>query len=322
MAANRTAGVTIVTSTIRTKHMQDIFDNFERQLWPVKELIVIVNDNGIALRPYRELAARYGGVRVFRVDGSRNLGACLNYAVARARYPYVAKFDDDDYYAPRYLDEAMLLFAKKKADVVGKRSCYFFFPHRSLLLLRRTTVKPYGRCRRIAGATIMFRKRVFKKVAFSAKVAAGSDVRFVNACLKNGYKVFTSSSYNFAAYRRPNRKSHTWQVSEQRLLASKGAKIVRTADFKPYVERSLDQLPLPEALRPDGAGQADGAQAWSGPAGAGLAYGGGAWNGFANGLPIGAGKSAAGGTMNGAGIDQAKGALAPFGHALSMRRRP
>ncbi|NBD27335.1 glycosyltransferase family 2 protein [Paenibacillus glycinis] len=267
MSTNANAGVTVITSTIRTEHMRDLFENYARQEWRVKELIVIVNDNGIAIGPYKELARQYADVRVFRVDERRNLGACLNHAVARARYPYIAKFDDDDYYAPHYLDEAMLLFAKKKADVIGKRSCYFFFPHRSVLLLRKTTVKPYGRCRRIAGATIMFRKRVFKKVAFSTKVKAGSDVRFVQACMKQGFKVFTTSSYNFAAYRRANRKSHTWQVSEARLLASKGAKIIRTADFKPYVDRTLDLLPLPEGLAPQdsqGTNKANGTNGASG----------------------------------------------------------
>lgn len=241
MPANPNTGVTIITSTIRTEHMTDIFENYNRQEWPAKELIVTVNDNDIALLPYKELAQQYDNVRVFRVDGRLNLGACLNYAVARARYRYIAKFDDDDYYSPHYLDEAMFLFSKKNADVVGKRSCYFFFPHRSVLLLRKTTVKPYGRCRRIAGATIMFHKRVFKKVSFSTKLVAGSDARFVQDCLKQGFKVFTTSSYNFAAYRRANRKSHTWKVSEQQLLSSKGATIIRTADFKPYVDRTILQ---------------------------------------------------------------------------------
>ncbi|MFF2479630.1 glycosyltransferase family 2 protein [Paenibacillus sp. NPDC058071] len=239
MSANTNTGVTIITSTIRTKHMLDIFENYYRQEWRTKELIVIINENDIALLPYKELARQYANVRVFRVDERMNLGACLNYAVARARYHYIAKFDDDDYYSPHYLDEAMFLFSRKKADVIGKRSCYFFFPHRSVLLLRKTTVKPYRRCRRIAGATIMFHKRVFKKVSFSTKVVAGSDVRFVQDCLKKGFKVFTTSSYNFVAYRRENRKSHTWKVSEQKLLSSKGATIILTEDFKPYVDRTI-----------------------------------------------------------------------------------
>ncbi|MBD3922244.1 glycosyltransferase [Paenibacillus sp. PR3] len=248
MSADTRAGVTIITSTIRKGLMHNVFDNYNRQKWPVKELIIVINNNCIALRPYKELARQYDNVRVFRVNGRKNLGACLNFAVARASYGYIAKFDDDDYYSPQYLDESMLVFNKKKADVVGKNTTYFFFPHRSLLLLRRRTAKPYSRCRRIAGPTIMFRKKVFKKVAFSTKVVAGSDARFVRACLKRGLKVFTASSYNFAQNRRSNRKSHTWKVSERRLLASKGAVIIRTKDFKPHVDRSLDLLPLPNGM--------------------------------------------------------------------------
>lgn len=251
MSANTHAGVTIITSTIRKGLMNNVFDNFNRQEWPVKELIIIINNNRIAMRPYKELAEQYDNVRVFRVNGRKNLGACLNYAVARARYGYIAKFDDDDYYSPQYLDESMLLFTKKNADVVGKNTTYFFFPHRSLLLLRKRTAKPYGRSRRIAGPTIMFRKKVFKKVAFSAKVVAGSDARFVRACLRRGLKVFTASSYNFAQNRRLNRKSHTWKVSDRRLLASKGAVIIRTKDFKPHVDRTLDLLPLPDGMKPN-----------------------------------------------------------------------
>ncbi|MBM7567240.1 glycosyltransferase family 2 protein [Paenibacillus sacheonensis] len=261
MSASTEAGVTIITSTIRKDLMGNLFDNYARQQWPVKELIVILNDNAIAMQPYLELAKQHANVRVYRVDERRNLGACLNYAVARAKYPYIAKFDDDDYYSPHYLDESMLVFHKRNADIVGKRSTYFFFPHRSLLLLRKTAVKPYSRCRRIAGPTIMFRKRVFKKVAFSTKVVAGSDARFVRACLKKGFKVYTASSYNFAGCRRANRKSHTWRISEQQLLASKGASIIRTQDFKPHVDRSFDLLPLPDGMKPRNASAANNVRA-------------------------------------------------------------
>ncbi|WP_219838367.1 glycosyltransferase family A protein [Paenibacillus sp. R14(2021)] len=249
MILNSGTGVSIITATIRKNRMFDIFQNYQRQQWAAKELIVIVNDNSIDLAPYQALAAQYDHVRIFRVDESKNLGACLNYGVARARYGCIAKFDDDDYYSPCYLDEAMLLFTKTNADIIGKRSCYFFFPHRSVLLLRKTTVKPYGRCNRIAGATIMFRKRVFKKVAFNTKLPFGTDARFVQTSMRKGFKVYTSSSYNFAAYRRANRKSHTWKVSEQQLLASKGATIIFTPDFKTHVDRTLEQLPLPARLK-------------------------------------------------------------------------
>ncbi|GGG91002.1 glycosyltransferase family 2 protein [Paenibacillus radicis (ex Gao et al. 2016)] len=235
-------GVTIITSTIRPKFIHQIFQNYVRQKWAPKELIIVLNKNAIAIDPYLQLAQQYPGVTVLRQPQSKRLGACLNYAAARAKYPYIAKFDDDDYYAPSYIPEAMGLFAKKKADLVGKRTCFFYMPHRSLLLLRQMPVRPYSRCRKIAGATIMFHRRVFKKVKFSTKVRQGSDVRFVKASIRKGFRVFTTSPYNFAAIRRANRNSHTWKISDKRLLAAKKRLLLRTRNYKHHVNRSLDQL--------------------------------------------------------------------------------
>ncbi|OBZ13367.1 glycosyltransferase [Bacillus sp. FJAT-26390] len=238
-------GVSIITSTIRPEHLHHIFRNYARQTWNKKELIIIVNKNNISLEPYKQKALQYQNVRIYRVDQAKNLGACLNYAASTAKYNYIAKFDDDDYYSPYYLAEAMQLFGNSKADVIGKRSCYFFFPHRSKLLLRKTSVPPYKPCRKIAGATIMFHKRVFQKVHFSRHVRQGTDVRFVRACLNKGFRIYTTSPYNFVAYRRPNNLSHTWKITDKQLLTDKNASIIDTTDFKPYINKSLNRLPIP-----------------------------------------------------------------------------
>lgn len=235
-------GVTIITSTIRPALIKRIFENYARQKWENKQLIIVLNKNSVSIKPYRKLALKYSNVQVFRQPQRKNLGACLNYAASLAKYPYIAKFDDDDYYAPSYIPEAMALFKKSKADVVGKRSCFYYFPHRSLLLHRKTPVRPYNRCRKIAGATIMFHKRVFRRVKFVTNVRQGSDVRFVAACLRKGFRLFTTSSFNFVVFRRANRQSHTWKISARQLIGGKNASIIRTRNFKKHVNRSLDQL--------------------------------------------------------------------------------
>ncbi|RAP76558.1 glycosyltransferase family 2 protein [Paenibacillus montanisoli] len=237
MGKNASGGVTIVTSTIRPECIDNIFNNYARQKWKAKELIIVVNRNDINLSRYKKKAQRYRNVRIYRMQQNKFLGDCLNFAAARSKYRYVAKFDDDDYYAPNYIPEAMRQFIRSTADVVGKRSCFFFFPHRSILLYRRTSVRPYTRCRKIAGATIMFHKRVFPSVKF-ARVRLGTDVRFIAACLRRGFRLYTTSRYNFAAIRRRNRNSHTWKVTDNYLLTDKYAEIVRTNNFKNIVNRS------------------------------------------------------------------------------------
>ena len=237
MRKNARGGVTIVTSTIRPECIHNIFNNYARQKWKMKELIIVVNKDDMNISRYKKKALRYKNVRIYRLQQNKYLADCLNFATSIAKYSYIAKFDDDDYYAPNYIPEAMRQFYRSPADVVGKRSCFFYFPYKSLLLYRKTSVRPYTKCKRIAGATIMYHKRVFRRVKF-VKVRMGTDVRFISACLRRGLRVYTTSRYNFAAIRRRNRNSHTWNVPDKTLLSNKNAQIVRTKDFKNYVIRS------------------------------------------------------------------------------------
>lgn len=232
-------GVTIITSTIRPAYMNNVFLNYSTQNWRSKELIIVLNKDNIDITAYKQMASHYSNVRVFKLSERYSLGECLNYAVRRARYNYIAKFDDDDYYAPNYIPEAMQLFYRRKtADIVGKQSFYVYFPHRKTLLLRRRSARPYRQCHHIAGATIIFHRRVFKVVKF-INVERGTDARFLSTCMKRGFRIFSTSKYNFAAIRRHNVHSHTWRISERELLTEKNKQIIRTPDYKRYVNRSL-----------------------------------------------------------------------------------
>lgn len=244
-------GVTIVSPTIRPEYMARLLDNYARQRWENKELIIVLNRESMSLRRYLQAAKPYRNVRVMRLPGACTLGDCLNAAAARARYPFVAKFDDDDYYGPDYLAEAMYTFEKTNADIVGKTSFFFYFPHRRLLLLRERPVRPYEATSRIAGATIMFRKQVLHTVRFG-KRRQGSDVQFIRDCLRGGLSVISSSPYNFAAFRRSDRRSHTWKVTERKLLADPSASVFETNQFGPIVDRRWEQ-PMYAGSRASGA---------------------------------------------------------------------
>jgi hypothetical protein len=82
---------------------------------------IIVNNNKIPLAPYQNLAKKLRNIHIFRVPGPTSLGACLNYAVKKTKYNFIAKFDDDDYYAPYYLTDSLQAFQRTNADVIGKQ---------------------------------------------------------------------------------------------------------------------------------------------------------------------------------------------------------
>lgn len=226
--------VSIITCTKRAECMRNLFRNYGRQMYKPKELIVILNDDDLSYSEYYKASLFYENVRIFRVPEGVTLGNCLNIGVQAARSGVIAKFDDDDYYAPNYLSESMQTLLKTRADIVGKRA-HFMYLSGSRWLLHRY----YNRANRyvplVQGATLLVRRQVFNEVAFPNR-SRGECVKFCSDCRAKGFKIYAGSPYNFLAIRRRNSKGHTWIVSD-RTLMSRNVKVIKAEDVRRFVER-------------------------------------------------------------------------------------
>lgn len=227
-------GVSIITSTNRPDCMGNIFKNYRSQRYPKKELVIIVNNEQIDLAPYLKMAQKLKDVQVYRLARSNSLGACLNYAVSKTNYSYIAKFDDDDYYAPLYLTTMVRALQRKKADIVGKRAHFMYLQGARKLILRFG-----GEANRsvsiLPGATLVIKRTVFRKVRFR-HVSVGEDDYFCTDCIKKGFKVFSAGKYHFVAIRRKNSQNHTWVIDE-RLLLNSSVHFPRIRNYKKFVNR-------------------------------------------------------------------------------------
>ena len=210
-------GVSIITCTNRQTYRSNLLQNFQRQRHGKKELLIIVNGDDIPLQPYLKLAAEDKRIRVYRVPEKRTLGACLNFAVKKTKYDYVAKFDDDDYYAPRYLSDSLQVIAETDADVIGKRAHYMYLRGSKTLLLRFPRDENRS-VSQLPGATLIFKKHVFSKVRFP-NVSIGEDDQFCLRCKERGFKVYSGDRHHFVAIRRKNSFQHTWIISDETLIA-------------------------------------------------------------------------------------------------------
>lgn len=74
---------------------------YRHQTYPQRELIVV--DDGTADLADADAVTAAGG-RLIRVDPGTPLGTKLNRGVQEARGPLCQKMDDDDWYAPRFLE--------------------------------------------------------------------------------------------------------------------------------------------------------------------------------------------------------------------------
>ncbi|MDF2546944.1 MAG: hypothetical protein K0R93_1842 [Anaerosolibacter sp.] len=231
---NTCKGVTCIVSTNRQKFIDNVFDNYMRQTYEDKELVVVLNKNDMDMERWLEKARNNPSITIYHIDENQTLGACLNFAISKARYDTISKMDDDDYYGPNYLLDLMNTFQYTKADIVGKHAYYIYFEESKAFALK---FKDYENCyvNLIAGATLTFKKSVFSKIQFSTDRKAGCDSKFLIDCKQHGFKIYSSDRFNFCVCRRADIKDHTYQIDEEEYLR-KCQLIGYVEDFQTHVD--------------------------------------------------------------------------------------
>jgi hypothetical protein len=229
-----TQGVSVITCTNRPSFMEKVFSNYLRQTYTPKELIVVLHNNSMNIDDWRAMASSYPDVRVFQLDERISLGECYNFAVEHSRFEFIAKFDDDDYYAPRYLTDSINTFRYTDAGIVGKSSRYIYFENNSTLAL--CTPSPENSyAEYVVGATMIIKKDVFRQVKFQ-HITCGEDSEFQKECSQMGIKIFSGDKNNYVTIRHSGKESHTFQIDDDTYL-NRCQVIARTRDYVSVMAR-------------------------------------------------------------------------------------
>lgn len=225
-------GVSIITCTHLPIYMNNIFDNYARQSYPVKELIIILNSSYLDLSDWCRKAQNYDNVKIFKRPESESVGACLNFAVNQTTFPYLANFDHDDYYGPNYLYDFMTIAPYKEISVFGKKTHYVYFKDQNNLAIihpgRENEYADY-----IINCTLFVKKEIFQKVRFIDDNVV--DEQFGADCTRLGIPIYAIGKYNFAYIRRDDLKLHTYKLDNKQLLQQYCQFVAQVDDFKPWV---------------------------------------------------------------------------------------
>lgn len=208
-------GVSIIIPTNKIKYAENIFENYSRCNYKNKELIIILNNNKLNIEDYIKKAEKYENVRIYKLDEKISLGYCMNYGVEVSKYNYIAKMDDDDYYASNYILDAVNIFRYVDADIVGKASYFVYYEKYNCMGIMNTEYNnkytPY-----IAGSTFFIKKEVFKKVKFR-NLSLAEDFNFISDCSKANIKIYSGNRYNYVYMRHKKLSDHTWKISSNDL---------------------------------------------------------------------------------------------------------
>ncbi|MGF7060009.1 glycosyltransferase [Brassicibacter mesophilus] len=226
--------VSIITATRKPKYIDNVFENYERQNYDNKELIIVLNNNSIDIEEWEKKASQYNYVKVFQLDESKNLSECLNFGIEHTKYEIIAKFDDDDYYGPNYLKDSIKAFKNKYAGIVGKAKIYIYFEDSKILAIRNDGRKENHYVTVIADATMLIRREVLDIVKFDENIENSVGIKFCKDCKKHGIRTYATDRKNFVARRHECMDDHMWLIQKQELL-NQCLIISETEDFTEIV---------------------------------------------------------------------------------------
>ena len=154
--------VSVVIVTKRKLYM-NIYNNFFKQKYPNKELIVIINNNKHNIEEIEELFNKYSlkNYRIFKLNDSITLGECYNFAISKMNGDYFCKMDDD-YYGDKYLLNSIFLINKSNADVIGKNRYMLCDINKDKLYIKNG--KSYNFVDFVLGPTLIIKKYVLKRL--------------------------------------------------------------------------------------------------------------------------------------------------------------
>lgn len=208
--------VTVIVNTMRDNSLTNVFNNYKRQQYNPKEMIIVLNNNSMNLQKWKAAAKKYDNVRVYQLDENISAGSCLNFAVTKSNFDIIAKFDDDDYYGSKYLLSIIGAFKKTNADVVGKAASFVYFKKSKILAIRHPE-KENKFVYHMDGPTMSVKKRVFNKVKFR-DISRGVDTYFSKDCVANGFKIYSTNRFHHVYIRQESPNDHCWEISDEEHL--------------------------------------------------------------------------------------------------------
>ena len=214
----RSPSVSVIAATCRPGNVAHLLENFAKQSYQEKELLLILNNASFDIDAIRTQTQALSNVCILQVEKRSTLGAYLNRGVEAASGEYIAKMDDDDYYGERYLSDMMLAANFSDAEVLGKGTYFVYMESGNKMVLRERKAE-HQYVSFVTGATLTSRREVLQRIPFSDRTG-GEDSHFLRKVVRAGCRIYSVDRFNYVCLRYENLGKHTWKIEETKFLES------------------------------------------------------------------------------------------------------
>ena len=199
--------VSVLMPTMRPESVARCIENFKKQTYPEKELILILNNAEFDLDAIRRDTESIPNVQVLHVEGRTTLGDCLNRGVEAASGQYIAKMDDDDHYGERYMSDSVLAASFSDAEVIGKGSFFMYFEESDTTALRENTPDHTFTSSALTVGTLFIQTDVAREIPFDS-ISLKEDTNFQRAAVRAGCLIYSADRFNFVRVRTRRLSDH------------------------------------------------------------------------------------------------------------------
>ena len=216
--------VSIVIASNRPHFIDRIVKNVSRQVYPNIEVIIIAqnyNDQELLKleQKLKDSSKVFRAIHVIKNDSEDTLGKRLNQGIALSQGEYVAKFDDDDFYFPNYLQDMLIPFKFGDYGIVGKKEIFIYLEGQNKTFVRYKGQR-HMETDFLTGATLVFSRKALTQLSFG-DLNRGEDSNILEQAKKLKIKTYVADPFNFVVYRSKELSNHTWQV-EDKFFTDKG----------------------------------------------------------------------------------------------------
>lgn len=186
---------------------------FADQRYMVKELVV--GCHGFSSSQIVEVVDELGEalpIRVMEFDSDLPLGRCLNAAIDTSSARLIAKIDDDDYYGPCYIEDAVQANLYAGAPLVGKGATFTYLEGRDETILRRPELIERYYDGSPSGASLVFERQLWEKAPFPHRTL-GEDLAFIEGLRLLGFRPYATSPWEFVYHR--GVRGNTWDAIDE-----------------------------------------------------------------------------------------------------------
>ncbi|MFD1735470.1 glycosyltransferase family 2 protein [Bacillus salitolerans] len=233
--------ISVIACTNRPSFLNNLLKSYARQTMKEKELIIILHNINSQEDLKKLIYSHDKSIKVLELDDTFSLGECLNHGIQVANYTYIAKFDDDDYYGPKYLECSFRDLNYSRADITGKTTTFMYFQKEQVLGLylpynenQITNTQRQTSKKVVFGGTLLFKKEIVDNVPFQDR-DNGVDTFFCLNSIEYGYRIYSNSRYHYAYFRYGDQHHHTSKGYDSRLMRN-CIFIDRVEDFQKYIE--------------------------------------------------------------------------------------